>query len=117
MAMATVDLVGNAAIDQGLEWKALIKIPGDHRNDTFKGQICKAPGSAVLADFRFEFPTYDPSEDTTDLNVLLTPAQTQEIESTLYELWSYDIRMNTLLQGSKLLIRGVVQVNRIVTQQ
>lgn len=116
MPVAHVDLIGPASIDRGIPWKMLIKIPGDVRQANFRGQIRRIPAGEILADLRFDTPTYDPNEDVTDLLVLLGGSQTEALPITTASYWSYDVRMSPLLQDARILVGGLVEVNEVVTK-
>lgn len=116
MAIAHIDLIGPASIDRGVPWQMLIKIPGDVRQSGFQGQIRRTPAGELLATLRFEPPKYDREEDTTDLLAVLSASQTQVIPATNASYWTYDVRMAPLLEGARVLVGGMVEVNEVVTQ-
>lgn len=111
MAAVHLDLVGPLSIDQGFPWELLLRIPGDVRQASFRGMIRKSLALEPIAVFRFGTPQFQPEQNLTEIPVLLTSAQTKEIEATVSSYWIYGIRMNPLNGNAQLLATGSAQVN------
>jgi hypothetical protein len=115
MALCRYDI----EVDRGFIWEALILLPGaTFVSANLKGQIREdGLSTAVLASFRFDFPTYNAEEDQTEIRTYLPKVSTLKIPVTLpKQNWVYDIRADLIDGSSCLVVAGYVKVWEPSTQ-
>ena len=118
MVAATFDLNNDRIIEQGSYWEMTIKYPGNVTGAFLRGQIRKDYGGDLLAEFRFEQPTYNEESDQTSFPVLLNAPLTKKIPLPEGEspFWRYDLYITLPGKEPKRLLQGKVFISPAVSQ-
>lgn len=117
MPAATFNLTGDNVIEQGSGWEILIKHPGNMTQSSMKAQIRPHFDGNVLAEFRFDAPTFNVQLGQTTFRMWLAASQTQKLNPTKpNEPYRYDVLMYGSLNGPIRILQGTVEVSPGVTE-
>lgn len=112
MPATTLNLTGENIIEANSYWSIDVLYPGNVTPARLRGQIRKAFGGELLADFRFAPPTYDEVADKTRFPVFLRSADTEKIPvPSSGSTWVYDLLIQLPTGDFKRILQGTVAVS------
>ena len=117
MAAATLNLVGEAAIEQGAYWSLWIYYPGMVQSARLRAQMRPGFDGTVLAEFRFDQGIYDSQANRTGFKMWLSSGQTKKLTPAPDNApYRYDVLFYGSTGEPDRILQGIVEISPGVTE-